>query len=248
MEKQERTNKYGLLGRNISYSFSKGYFAEKFDRENIQNCVYQNFDINQIDDVKDVFSTSNLKGLNVTIPYKEQVIPFLDSVNDVVKKIGAVNTIQFKNNQIIGHNTDAIGFQKSIEPLLKSHHKKALILGTGGASKAVEFVFNSLGIEHVKVSRNPKQNEISYQELTKEIIDDYTVIVNCTPLGTFPNIDACPDLPYHEISSQHLLYDLIYNPSETKFLQLGKQHGSSVKNGLEMLQLQAEAAWEIWNS
>ena len=248
MEEQKRANLYGLLGKNISYSFSQGYFSKKFEQENIGNSSYQNFDVSSVEEVLKVFENKNLRGMNVTIPYKEEVIPFLNDLHPVAKHIGAVNTIQFKNDKRIGYNTDAIGFKKSLEPLLKKHHKTALILGTGGASKAIDYVLENLGIESQKVSRKPTSNQISYQEINQQIIEEFTIVINCTPLGTFPNIEACPDIPYQFISDAHILYDLIYNPSETKFLQYGKGQGATIKNGLEMLELQAEAAWEIWNS
>ncbi len=248
MEGQEKNKIFGLLGKNISYSFSKGYFSEKFQNQNINNTVYVNFDIPIIDKVLDVFQTRNLKGLNVTIPYKESVIQYLDDVDSIAKEIGAVNTIQFKNGKRIGYNTDVIGFKNSMQPLLKPHHKKALILGTGGASKAIEFVLNQLNIHSIFVSREPTINQISYKEISKSIIENHTVIINCTPLGTFPNIENSPNLPYQNLTTNHILFDLIYNPSETKFLQLGKQNGAVIKNGLEMFVLQAEASWEIWNS
>ena len=247
MEGQEKNKIFGLLGKNISYSFSKGYFLEKFQNQNIDNTVYTNFDIPTIDKVLDVFQTSNLKGLNVTIPYKESVLDYLDDIDSTAKEIGAVNTIQIKNGKRIGYNTDVIGFKNSIQPLLKSHHKKALILGTGGASKAIEFVLNQLDIHSLFVSRKPSIDQISYKEISKSIIEHHTVIINCTPLGTFPNIENSPNLPYQYLTTKHILFDLIYNPSETKFLQLGKQNGAVIKNGLEMLELQAEASWEIWN-
>lgn len=249
MEEQENVKQlFGLLGKNISYSFSKGYFAAKFKNENIQNSDYQNFDLKDILQVSDVFSNSIIKGLNVTIPYKESIIPFLDELSEDAKQIGAVNTIKIKDNKKIGYNTDVIGFQKSLEPLLKSHHKKAMILGTGGASKAVKFVLNQMDIDFIVVSRAPKNKEISYKEITSEIQSKYLIVINCTPLGTFPNIKQSPDILYHHLSENHILFDLIYNPSETTFLKKGKQQGAKVKNGLEMLELQAEASWNIWNS
>lgn len=242
-------NKFGLIGKNISYSFSKGYFAQKFKDLNLDRNTYENFDLPQINDFGRLISQNkNLKGLNVTIPYKEVVIPYLDELNTNAKKIGAVNTIKFTKKGLKGYNTDIYGFKKSIRPFLQKHHKKALILGTGGASKAVAFVFDELGIEFKYVSRNPEKNQLGYTNLNKAILSVYTVLVNCTPRGTFPNIKDKPDVPYQFITDRHLLFDLIYNPEKTAFLQEGETQGASICNGLRMLELQAEKAWEIWNS
>ncbi|MBF8149459.1 shikimate dehydrogenase [Winogradskyella sp. F6397] len=241
--------KFGLVGKDISYSFSRGYFKTKFETENSQN-TYVNFDLQSIDELLVIIkNTSNLKGLNVTIPYKEQVIPLLDKLDKKAEEIGAVNTIRFaKNNQLIGYNTDFYGFKNSIQPHLKSHHKKALILGTGGASKAIAYALKNLEIQYDFVSRSQKKNvTYLYSDLTNAIISDYTIIINCTPIGTYPNIDQCPDIPYDAISESHILYDLIYNPDQTKFLKQGYQNGATTINGLEMLRLQAEKSWEIWN-
>ena len=187
--------------------------------------------------------------MNVTIPYKESIIKYLDEVDSEAQKIGAVNTIKVTDdNKLIGYNTDVYGFQKSIEPLLKSHHKKALILGTGGASKAIAYAFNKLNIAYKFVSRKEIENMLTYEMLDAEIMNEYSIIVNCTPIGTHPNVEDAPAIPYQYLSDNHLLYDLIYNPAETKFLQEGKKYGASIKNGLEMLELQAEKSWEIWNS
>lgn len=235
---------YGLIGKNISYSFSRNYFANKFKKEDIKNSQYINFDIDNLSELNNIFNTNNF-GFNVTIPYKEVIIPYLDSLDFHAKKIGAVNTIKIENEKKIGFNTDWIGFKKSIEPLLNSHHTKALILGTGGASKAVIYALDQLKIETLMVSR---YGEISYEDLSEEIIQNHAIIINCTPVGTFPNIDAAPEIPYHFITKNHLAYDLIYNPAETLFLKKCKEKGAVVKNGLEMLEIQAEASWKIWNS
>lgn len=235
---------YGLIGKNISYSFSRNYFANKFKKEDIKNSQYINFDIDNLSELNNIFNTNNF-GFNVTIPYKEVIIPYLDSLDFHAEKIGAVNTIKLENGKKIGFNTDWIGFKKSIEPLLNSHHTKALILGTGGASKAVIYALDQLKIETLIVSRNGKT---SYQDLSEEIIQNHAIIINCTPVGTFPNIDAAPEIPYHFITKNHLAYDLIYNPAETLFLKKCKEKGAVVKNGLEMLEIQAEASWKIWNS
>ena len=249
-KKQNNQHLFGLLGRNISYSFSSGYFKEKFADLELENHQYQNFDLPVIEEFSMLLKKQeNLYGMNVTIPYKQEVIPVLDEIDSEAKEIGAVNTIKFlENGKIKGFNTDVFGFLNSLKPLLEEHHTKALILGTGGASKAVAFALQKLQIDFKFVSRNPsKENEISYAELSEEIITAHTIIINCTPLGTFPETDLCPDIPFQFITSKHLLFDLIYNPSVTTFLQNGKNNGAKIKNGLEMLQLQAEESWRIWN-
>ncbi|MFA9290073.1 MAG: shikimate dehydrogenase [Solirubrobacteraceae bacterium] len=240
-------NKLGLIGKNISYSFSKKFFTKKFEIEKISNYVYNQFDIPEIKEVEKIFEIENILGLNVTIPYKEQVIPYLDELSIEAKEIGAVNTIKIINNKKIGFNTDCFGFENSIIPLLKTHHKKALILGTGGASKAIKYALNKLAISYKVVSRKENNNEnITYQDLNKEILENYTIIINCSPVGTFPSIENFPLIPYEYISPNHLAYDLIYNPSKTSFLTKCEEKGATIKNGLEMLELQALKAWEIW--
>ncbi|AJR03848.1 shikimate dehydrogenase family protein [Siansivirga zeaxanthinifaciens] len=244
-------NKLGLLGRNISYSFSRTYFKEKFEKEGIENTTYENFDIDSIEKLPAIIeNTKNLKGLNVTIPYKQEVMPFLDKINKKAKEIGAVNTIKItKKGKLVGYNTDCYGFKKSLQPYLKSSHKNALILGTGGASKAVAYSLKQLGINYKYVSRNLTEGiAYTYQNLTNSVIKEHTIIINCTPLGTFPNIENCPEIPYDAITENHILFDLIYNPAETKFLSFGKQKRATILNGLNMLVLQAEKAWSIWNS
>jgi shikimate dehydrogenase len=243
--------KFGLLGKNISYSFSKKYFTEKFEKLGLINYKYYNFDIPEIEEFPFLLyhKEHEFGGINVTIPYKELVMKYLHEIDDDANKIGAVNTIKITdNNQLVGYNTDFYGFQKSIEPLLKSHHKKALILGTGGASKAIAYALKQLNIDYKFVSRKVAENMFLYSVLNKEIIEEYTLIINCSPIGTHPNINEAPNIPYEYITQKHLLFDLIYNPAETKFLQEGKKRGAIVKNGLEMLELQAEKSWEIWNS
>lgn len=242
-------NKLGLLGKNISYSFSRAYFKEKFENEQITDTTYENFDIESIDLFPSIIkNTKNLKGLNVTIPYKEAVIPFLDKVNKKAKAIGAVNTIKItKKGKLVGYNTDCYGFKKTLKPFLKPHHKSALILGTGGASKAIAYTFKELGITYQYVSRKQSENiSFTYDSLTEADIKNHQIIINSTPLGTFPNIEDCPNIPYHAITSNHVLFDLIYNPEETKFLRLGKEQHATTINGLNMLKLQAEKAWSIW--
>lgn len=251
MIENEKNNIFGLLGKNISYSFSRGYFTDKFQKLHFKNHSYLNFDIQSCDEFPSIIaSQKDLKGLNVTIPYKQEIIPFLDELDETAKQIGAVNTIKItQNNTLKGYNSDVVGFEKSIKPLLKSHHQKALILGTGGASKAVAYVFQKNNISFQFVSRKPHSIlEISYESLTQEMIESHTIIVNCSPLGTSPNIEKFPDIPYQFINNQHLLYDLIYNPEKTLFLSKGKNQGAIIKNGLEMLQLQAEESWKIWNN
>ncbi len=253
MEEKENQHKklLGLVGKNISYSFSKGYFAEKFEKEGLSDHEYVNFDIQSIDEFPKIIHEFRfqLKGLNVTIPYKQEVFQHLDKVHKVAKKVGAVNTIRFtKRGNLKGYNTDVFGFKNSLEPLLKEHHKRALILGTGGASKAIAYVLKSLEIEYFKVSRNPVKNkEISYDDLSRELVVNHTLIINCTPLGTFPNVTQKPNIPYQYLNENHLLYDLIYNPEKTAFLKEGEKKGAQIKNGLEMLIGQAEEAWRIWN-
>ncbi|MDY4407918.1 MAG: shikimate dehydrogenase [Prevotella sp.] len=244
-------DKYGLIGYPLGHSFSKNYFNEKFENENI-DAEYINFEIPTIDALPEVLATNpELRGLNVTIPYKEKVISFLDSVSPEARAIGAINVIkvEHKGNETIlkGYNSDVIGFTKSIAPLLKRHNKKALILGTGGASKAIDYGLKSLGLETVKVSRYERPGTIQYSKITPEIIKEYNVIVNCTPCGMYPNIEECPELPYEAMTEKNILYDLIYNPDQTKFMKLGAKQGATVKNGLEMLLLQAFASWEFWN-
>lgn len=243
-------HKLGLIGKNISYSFSKAYFKNKFEKEQIANVSYENFDIENIALFPSIMqNTENIKGFSVTIPYKEAIIPFLDTLDETAKKIGAVNTIKVsKTNQLIGYNTDCHGFKNSLKPHLKPHHKKALILGTGGASKAVAFSLKELNINYDFVSRTSKNGVgFTYDSLTDEIIKQHQIIINCTPIGTFPNVEACPNIPFGAINSKHILFDLIYNPEETTFLKFGKDHGATILNGLKMLELQAEKAWSIWD-
>lgn len=249
MEKTEKqkTN-FGLVGKDISYSFSRGYFKKKFDALGLSNYSYNNFDLQSITEFPTIFKkTENIQGLNVTIPYKEEVIQFLDDIDVAAKKIGAVNTIKFTGKGMTGYNTDAYGFQKSLEPHLKNHHKKALILGTGGASKAIAFVLEDLGITFSFVSRSGKNNGFKYEEITDDIISEHTLIINCSPVGTFPNFEEKPAIPYQRISKEHLLFDLIYNPEETAFLSMGKANGATICNGHRMLEFQAEKSWSIWN-
>ncbi|TDE07586.1 shikimate dehydrogenase family protein [Flavobacterium sandaracinum] len=241
--------RFGLLGRNISYSFSKGYFTEKFDSENFEGCTYENFDIPEINAFPEVVkNTPDLKGMSVTIPYKEAVLPFLHKLSKKALLIGAVNTIKItKKGKLKGYNTDYYGFKKSLQPLLEPHHKKALILGTGGASKGVAFALDELNIPYTFVSREAKENGIDYDRINATTFDNYQIIINATPVGTSPNVEAFPLIPYEYFTDKHIAYDLIYNPAETQFLKKAKQQGAKIKNGLDMLIFQAEKAWKIWN-
>lgn len=240
---------FGLIGKNISYSFSKNHFTAKFENDEL-DYAYENFDIQDISEFPSIIKNhSELFGLNVTIPYKESIIPYLDELNDTAEEIGAVNTIKIDTSgKLIGYNTDYYGFQKSIEPLLKPHHKKALILGTGGASKGVAYGLKNLNIPFDFVSRQKNEHALfNYDDLSDAIIESYQVIINCTPIGTYPNVNECPNIPYDGLTRNHLLYDLIYNPIQTKFLICGEIKGATIVNGFQMLELQAEKAWDIWS-
>ena len=243
-------DKYGLIGYPLQHSFSISYFNEKFQNEYI-NAKYINFEIPTIDALPEILASNpELKGLNVTIPYKEKVISFLDTVSPEARAIGAVNVIrvEHKGNDIVlkGYNSDLIGFTQSIQPMLRPYHKKALILGTGGASKAINYGLKSLGLDTVLVSRFERPGTIQYEKITPEVIEEYNVIVNCTPCGMYPHFEECPNLPYEAMSNKTLLYDLIYNPDQTLFMKKGLRMGATVKNGREMLLLQAFASWEFW--
>jgi len=235
---------FGLIGKTLSHSFSEGYFNDKFHKEDINDAEYKNFELNNISEFTDLISKIKLSGLNVTTPYKESIIPFLDELTPHANAIGAVNTIQFKDNKLIGHNTDTIGFLQSIYPLLNKRNK-ALILGNGGASKAIQYVLKILNIEYKIVSR---KSSFDYLDISSESIGYYDIIINTTPLGTHPKITDFPQIPYKELNENHLLFDVIYNPIESAFLRFGKTKNCSIKNGLEMLEIQAESSWNIWNS
>ena len=244
-------DKYGLIGFPLGHSFSKSFFNEKFQNEGI-DAEYINFEIKGIDELPEVLATNpELRGLNVTIPYKEKVLSFLDYISVEARAIEAVNVIRVdhKGDDVVlkGYNSDVIGFTKSIEPLLETFHRKALILGTGGASKAINYGLKSLGLETVLVSRFERPGTIQYKDITPDVVKEYNVIVNCTPSGMFPHYDECPDLPYEALDNHNLLYDLIYNPDETLFMKKGRERGAQTKNGLEMLLLQAFASWDFWN-
>ena len=242
----ESDNKlFGLLGKDIGYSFSRNYFLKKFKAENLQ-CEYVNFDLENLSTFKSLLSRKDIFGMNVTIPYKQEVIPFLDELDPIAKAIGAVNTIVFKDDKRLGFNTDHIGFQNTLLNRLKPHHNKALVLGTGGASKAVCYVLEQLKIQVLKVSRSEGPDRKAYHQLSAKDYKEHSLLINCTPLGTHPNTDAYPPIDYKQINAEHLLYDLIYNPKVTAFMQMGKDKGATVLNGYQMLVEQAEASWSLW--
>jgi shikimate dehydrogenase len=238
---------FGLVGYPLTHSFSKNYFTEKFKKEEIENCRYENFQLATIQDLPKILNDPDLQGLNVTIPYKESVLSFLNERNEVVKKIGACNCIKIVNGKLIGYNTDVIGFEKSLVSKLNSPHKNALILGTGGAAKAIEFVLRKMGILYRYVSRYPSVNSFSYEQLTSDLLKKNSLIINTTPLGMYPKITEAPPLPYDAITQNHFLFDLIYNPEKTLFLKKGEERGASIQNGYDMLIYQAEESWKIWN-
>lgn len=241
---------FGLIGFSLSHSFSKKYFDEKFIREGITNASFENYSLDSIGLLSDILKNKNLLGLAITIPYKREVIPFLNEVTGAVKQMNACNCIQIREGQLIGYNTDVLGFELSFIKQLQPHHKNALILGTGGAASAVEYTLRKLGISYRFVSRKKDDNSqiLTYNQLDATILNEYQVIINCSPLGTFPKVDEAPAIPYGLLTSQHYLFDLVYNPGETKFLRLGKEKGAVTQNGYEMLVLQAEENWKIWNS
>lgn len=244
---------YGLLGYPLGHSFSAKYFAEKFQKEGIE-AVYHNFEYPSVEEaMRFLLAQSNLQGFNVTIPYKQDVIPYLSGLSSEAEAIGAVNVVCVKRSEsgkniLYGCNSDVIGFRESIRPLLRTDvHKRALVLGTGGASKAVVHGLRQLGIEPMYVSRSASAGKLTYADLTEDVMKSYKVVVNCSPVGMYPKVDHCPDIPYQWLTPDHLLYDLVYNPLETLFMKRGAEHGAVVKNGLEMLHLQAEAAWDMWH-
>lgn len=246
---------YGLIGYPLAHSFSSEFFNQKFQREGL-HAEYLDFEIEDVAEVRRVvLSNPHLRGLNVTIPHKEAILPFLDEITPEAKAIGAVNTIRVERSpdnrhdyRLVGHNTDHVGFMESIAPLINPiKHRNALVLGTGGASKAVTHALTNLGMGWKLVSRTRAEDRLGYDELSSEALNRYTVIINATPVGTFPNVKQCPPIPYDCLTTDHLLYDLVYNPEETLFLKKGKERGASVKNGREMLERQALAAWDFWN-
>lgn len=245
------TQLYGLIGYPLSHSFSKKYFEGKFTLEGLINCRFENFPIQSIDELSKLLKEhqTSLKGLAVTIPYKQQVLKFLDSAAEIPPEMNACNCIKIDDGKLTGYNTDWLGFEKSFVPHLKYHHKKALVLGNGGAAVAVCFVLKKLGITYEIISRRTHDGSTcTYNELTEVMLKDSTVIINTTPLGTFPNVDTFPLIPYEEITAEHYLFDLVYNPEKTLFLQKGEEQGATIKNGEDMLAIQAEENWKIWNS
>jgi shikimate dehydrogenase len=251
MDYQQFDRLFGLIGFPLSHSFSKKYFAEKFASEAIPGAFYELFPLENILEFNDLIQRfPNLQGLNVTIPYKQQVIPYLSKLDKTAAKIGAVNTIKIENGQLVGYNTDVYGFGTALKQAMEKHElniKRALVLGNGGAAQAVAFQLKEMKIEVQLVSRRLNDNSINYEDLEEEIIRQHQLIVNTTPLGMSPNIETCPNIPYAALSPKHLLYDLVYNPAETLFMKKGKEKGAQVLNGLQMLVLQAEKSWEIWN-
>lgn len=244
---------FGLIGYPLSHSFSKKFFSEKFETEKIADCKYELYPIVHADEIKELIANNtSLCGLNVTIPHKVNVLPFLNEVDEAAAQIGAVNCISINQTGerpfLKGYNTDAYGFAESLKPMLEKHHQKALIFGDGGAAKAVKYVLTQLGISYLSVVRNPEPNAILYSAITPALLNEYTVLINTTPLGMLPNLDSYPVIPYQHVTNQHLAYDLVYNPDETVFLAKVKAQGGKIKNGLEMLYLQAERSWEIWNN
>lgn len=240
----EKAVKFGLVGRNISYSFSKKYFEQKFQKLLLNNHSYEIFDTENLDHIKDLFATENLKGLNVTIPYKEQIIPFIDELSEEAQEIGAINCISIENGKTKGYNTDAFGFEKTLLLHQKEFQKTAIILGNGGAAKAVQFVLKKNNIPYITVSRT---TEINYENLTEDLVKENLIIIQCTPVGTFPNVEDCVAFPFEAITEKHLIIDLIYNPEYSKFIKKASEKGAKTANGLYMLEQQAEKAWEIWN-
>ncbi|WP_313215063.1 shikimate dehydrogenase [Soonwooa sp.] len=239
----EQAKQFGLLGKNISYSFSKKYFEEKFKKLFLQNHSYNFFDVQDLNKISDLFNTSTLRGFNVTIPYKEAIIPFLDELSEEAEKIGAVNCVKIIDGKKIGFNTDAFGFEKSLLIHKKTHHTKALILGDGGAAKAVKFILEKHNIAYKTVSR---KSELNFENLTSDIVSEHFLILQCTPVGTFPNVDDCIKFPFEALTNQHYIIDLIYNPTETSFIKNARKHGATTMNGYYMLEQQAEKAWSIW--
>lgn len=245
----KNTHQFGLVGKNISYSFSRKHFATKFESNVFDGFTYENFDLETIEEFPEIFNkNASIKGLNITIPYKEAVIPFLDKLSKKASKIGAVNTIKItKSGKLKGYNSDWYGFKKAIEPFLKNHHKKALILGTGGASKAIAYALDQMNITYSFVSRVANANTISYELLNQTTFENHQIIINTTPLGTFPDVSEFPFLPYSFFTSNHIAFDLIYNPEKTQFLKRAEKNGATIINGHSMLVHQAEKSWQIWN-
>lgn len=241
--------RFGLIGKTLKHSFSKTYFEKKFEEQTITDCTYENFELESIEEFPNLLKKNpGLKGLNITIPYKEEVVQFLNSNNQIVEAVGACNCIKMTDAGLVGFNTDAIAFKTSLQKYLKSHHKCALVLGTGGASKAIQYALKDLNIDFILVSRHKKENQLGYEDVSEDVIKGHQIVINTTPLGMYPNVDQDPPIPYNGLNSQHLLYDLTYNPAKTKFLVQGEAKGAQIINGYEMLVAQAEESWRIWNS
>jgi len=241
--------KFGLIGLPLTHSFSKQFFTEKFEKEQITDCLYENYPLEKIEDLPALLAANrDIVGLNVTIPYKKDIVPFLTDAAPAVKKTGACNCIRIDGKKRIGYNTDVIGFHLSLMPHLRVQHQRALILGTGGASAAVEFVLQQIAMPYLIVSRNPGTNSIGYDQLSEDLMESHTLIVNTTPLGTFPAVETYPPIPYQYVTDQHFLYDMVYNPTETIFLKQGREKGATILNGMDMLIGQANASWDIWKS
>ena len=240
-------NEYGLIGHPLSHSFSKKYFDKKFELEGLTNCMFHLFDLDNINRIDDLIENDSLKGYAITIPYKKQIIPFLHQQNDIVNQIEACNCVKLVNKKLIGFNTDILGFEESFVKELKPYHQKALILGNGGATASVKFVLNKLGLDFTIVIRNKSEVSILYEDVNEAVIQAHQIIINTTPLGAYPKIETHPNVPYQFLTDKHYLFDLVYNPAETLFMQKGKQQNAVVKNGYEMLCIQAEANWKIWN-
>lgn len=246
---------FGLIGYRLGYSFSKGFFTEKFEKEGLTEHEYVNFELDSIEEFPRIFEKNDhIAGLNCTIPYKQQIMPYLDEIDSEAAQVGAINTVKIIRQpdglKLKGFNTDIYGFENSLKPMLQDKHQKALILGTGGASKAIKHILGKLGIDYVSASIEDEllEKEIRYQQIDEALLKERLIVINATPLGTFPKVDTCPDIPYEFLTGDHVLFDLVYNPEETLFMKKGKEKGAAVKNGLEMLHLQAIKAWEIWNS
>lgn len=246
---------YGLIGYRLGYSFSKGFFTEKFEKEDLEDHEYVNFELDSISEFPGIFEKNDhIAGLNCTIPYKQEIMPYLDEIDEEAAQVGAVNTVKIirteNGTKLKGFNTDIYGFENSLIPLLNEKHKKALILGTGGASKAIKYILDKNGIDFLSASIEKElfDKEIRYEQIDDAMMKERLIIIHATPLGTFPKVDACPSIPYERITPDHVLFDLVYNPEETLFLKKGKEKGATAKNGLEMLHGQAIKAWEIWNA
>jgi shikimate dehydrogenase len=239
---------FGLIGYPLTHSFSKRYFEKKFEQEGLTDCRFENFPIGSIEELPELLKKPGLRGFAATIPYKQQLLRYLDSAENIPGGLKACNCVKITEGRLIGYNTDWIGFEKSFAPSLQPQHTKALVLGNGGATEAIAFVLNRLNVSFKIVSRQLHNgSSLTYADITEKLVDEYKVIINTTPLGMYPAVETCPDLPYEAITADHFLYDLVYNPAKTLFLQKGEERGALIKNGEDMLVLQAEENWRIWN-